>query len=256
MSNVARRRAELEAEVAAADAKARSDFEKAEQRVKERKASERKVYLQTLQNWGPLLFLGPLIPAFGAVVSICAISVISNIDAKNNDGTLCNSGILNTYMLASQVLAYIFLFGYGCMFIGSQIDCCNTGYIVDCACHSLRSIWSFYLMIFVAGLGVNGLGAFAVQSSYVCAEPDATPYAYNLSLAMVIFFWLCAIVAISYGVWYFAKKRAERIALQRKLQAELDAEWEAEEALRLQGAIAAQEGQDDWFAQSTDENAE
>ena len=194
---------------------------------------EREVYLATLQKWGPTLYLGPFIPSIFAVVMICAVAIVSQVDVRNDQGSLCNSGILNTYLLATQYLAYVFLFGYGCMFIGQPYDILGSGIKIDCSCKSLRSVAWFYFFIFIGGLGVNGFGAFAVLTSWNCGSPTETPYSYRVAQVQLIFFWLCAFVALLYGGLYWWRVRQAKVALRKALQAEEEARWAKEEEERL-----------------------
>ena len=114
---------ELQAEIEKAEREANEKYKQAEEQAAKAQSKTREKYLQTLRQWGPTLYLFPMIPALFGVVTICVVSIVSNTDNRQRDGNLCNGGYLNTYLLLSQVLAYFFLFGYGCMFIGTKINC-------------------------------------------------------------------------------------------------------------------------------------
>lgn len=238
--------ADLQAEIEKAEKMAQAKYEAAEQRARDEAREEREKYLLEMKTWGSTLYLFPMLPALFGVLTICVVSVVLNTDTRQQDGNLCNGGYLNTYLLMSQILAYVFLFGYACMFIGSRITC--MGWSCDLHCSRLRSIVYFYLFVVFVGIGVNGFGAWALAGSYVCAEPQNTPYVYRVAQMEAAFFWGCFIVALIYVVWYRAKKAAEMRQLKKQQIAEEDAAWEAEEEERLTNAEAMQNGGDDWFA--------
>jgi hypothetical protein len=223
-------------------------YKAAEEAARKERQSTRENYLQTLRQWGPTLYLFPMIPALFGVVTICVVSIVSNTDNRQADGNLCNGGYLNTYLLMSQVLAYFFLFGYGCMFIGTKSTC--VCWKIDLHCSNIRTIVKFYVFTLIMGIGINGFGAWALSSSFVCGEPQNTPYTYRVAQMEAAFFWMCTIVAAIYCAWFNGKKKMERMAIEKARKGKEDAEWEAEEAEReaySQSQVKENNGQDDWF---------
>ena len=239
---------DLASEIARAEKEANERFAVAESQANEEQKNEREKYLRVMRQWGPTLYLFPMIPALFGVVTICVVSVVSNTDNRQADGNLCNSGFLNTYLLLSQVLAYFFLFGYGCMFIGTKIQCCC--WKIDFHCQKIRTIVYFYIVTLVAGVGINGFGAWAIATSAQCGDPLNTPYTYRVAQMEAAFFWACAIVAGIFGLWFNGKKKMEKMAVEKAQKREEDAQWEAEEAEREAHAEQQQQQNEneDWFA--------
>ena len=248
---------ELQAEIDRAEKAADAKYAAAEKRARDEAREEHERYLLQMKTWGSTLYLFPMLPALFGVLTICVVSVVLNTDYRQRDGQTCNSGVLNTYLLMSQILAYVFLFGYACMFIGTRVSC--MGWSCNLHCSRLRSIVYFYAFIIVVGMGVNGFGAWAIAGSYDCANPEKTPYAYRVSQMVAAFFWGCFIVALIYVIWYRGKKEAEKRRLKKEQIAEEDAAWEAEEQERLAHAEAMQKanesggGGGDWFAGNKDD---
>ena len=225
---------DLRTEIARAEKEADDRFAKAEKNANEEQTRERQKYLQVMKQWGPTLYLFPMIPALFGVVTICVVSVVSNTDNRQADGNLCNSGYLNTYLLLSQLLAYFFVFGYGCMFVGTKINVCC--WKVDFHCSKMKTIVKFYIVTTIFGIAINGFGAWAISSSAQCGDPLNTPYTYRVAQMEAAFFWMCFIVAVAFGVWFNAKKKMELMKIEKARKAEEDAMWESEEAERQQGA--------------------
>ena len=239
---------ELQAEIEKAEREANERYKQAEDKAAKAQNKNREKYLQTLRQWGPTLYLFPMIPALFGVVTICVVSIVSNTDNRQRDGNLCNGGYLNTYLLLSQVLAYFFLFGYGCMFIGTKINCLC--WKIDFHCSKVKSIVKFYVFTLVVGVGINGYGAWALAGGSICAEPQNTPYTYRVAQMEAAFFWMCAIVAGIYCVWFNGKKKMERMAIDKAKRVQEDAEWEAEEAEREAYALSQGDVSNtgaDWF---------
>ena len=114
---------ELQAEIDRAEKAADAKYAAAEKRARDEARDERERYLLQMKTWGSTLYLFPMLPALFGVLTICVVSVVLNTDYRQRDGQTCNSGVLNTYLLMSQILAYVFLFGYACMFIGTRVSC-------------------------------------------------------------------------------------------------------------------------------------
>ena len=242
---------ELQAEIERAEKEAEAKYAAAEKRARDEAREERERYLLQMRTWGSTLYLFPMLPALFGVLTICVVSIVLNTDSRQRNGQTCNGGVLNTYLLMSQILAYVFLFGYACMFIGTRVSC--MGWSCDLHCSRLRSIVYFYIVIVLAGVGINGWGAWALAGSFDCAKEENTPYAYRVAQMEAAFFWGCFIVALIYVIWYRGKKEAEKRRLKREQMAAEDAAWEAEEQERLAHAEAMlKENEDgdqgDWFA--------
>ena len=225
---------DLAMEIARAEKEADDRFLAADKRAKDEAQEHRDKTLQNMRQWGSTLFLFPMIPALFGVVTICVVSVVSNTDNRQADGNLCNGGYLNVYLLLSQVLAYFFLFGYGCMFIGTKIQVAC--WKVDFHCSKLSSIVRFYIVTVILGVGINGFGAWALATSYTCSEPLNTPYTYRVAQMEAAFFWMSFICSLLYGIWFNGKKKIEAMAIEKKKRELEDNEWEAEEAERKANA--------------------
>ena len=238
---------ELANEINKAEKEADERYKLAEKNAQKEQNNNHEIYLQTLRQWAPTLYLFPMIPALFGVVTICTVSIVSNTDTRQKDGNLCNGGYLNTYLLMSQLLAYFFLFGYGCMFIGTKIQCLC--WKIDFHCSKIKTVVKFYIFTLVVGIGINGFGAWALATSFICGEPENTPYTYRVAQMEAAFFWMCTIVAGIYCAWFNGRKKMERMAIAKAKKDQEDLEWEAEEAEREMNAGTQLEEQagGDWF---------
>lgn len=173
-----------------------------QERINKIKSDRREKLLKKLRSDVPVLYIGPFVPCILAVVTICLCSITRNL------GNNCQGAPLKTYLLTCQITAYIFMFGFACMYIGQPCNVCGLT-TVDLSCKKLRSVNIFFGFMFVSSLGINAFGLVSLLgASAECSE--SAPLLYGTTIWQVSTYWLTAIGSIVYVVKHKIQGRTNK----------------------------------------------
>lgn len=181
---------------------ARQKRQSKQERIQQIKQGRLEKHKRKMRTEVPVLYLGPFVPAVLSVITICLCGIATNVGAN------CQGVPLRLYLSLSQGLAYFFMFGFACMFIGGE--CIGPLGLCECGlqCTKFQHIKIFYGITAVAALAINSIGLVAFLGAGQCSE--SAPLTYGVAGWQVLTFWFTFISAVGFAVQSFVKSRASK----------------------------------------------
>ncbi len=183
-------------------AAAREKRQSKQERIQQIKQGRLEKHKRKMRTEVPILYLGPLVPALLSVITICLCGVTTNVGAN------CQGTLLRLYLSLSQGLAYFFMFGFACMFIGG--DCIGPWALCECElrCTKFKQIQIFYGFTAAVAVAINSIGLVAFLGAGQCS--GSAPLTYGVAGWQVLTFWATFLSAVSFAIRRFLKGRASK----------------------------------------------